>query len=347
MKRQTPLETTASFRSPTKKNETKTETEGTGRRGRGRGRGNGNGRGRGRERVRGNGINISVDHDVVRETETETETHNITTSPESAEQRPSDLDDADIGGEKKETEPTTSSPSVISTSSLHQENEIPMTIIDTFLAATSTSSIEVARRYLSRYSAISDPVEITERALNTYFADLESDLNNGLIDTYLTPRRTENDRGETEEDDPRRLIFAQNVEFEETLRADQAKEEEKRRAEEEQERFIRRLDEEMERKRAVLMSVLPPSEEDENAVTIIIREPDGERFIRRFFSDDALLTVFDAIDVERGKYAPGSYDLVSSFPRKRFREQEVSEKGTRISDHGCSLNNTVLLLVPV
>ncbi|RWW66606.1 hypothetical protein BHE74_00026017 [Ensete ventricosum] len=71
---------------------------------------------------------------------------------------------------------------------------------------------------------------------------------------------------------------------------------------------------ELEMKLAAKQSLLPqePSSDDGNAVTLLVRMPDGSRHGRRFLKSDKLQLLFDYIDV--GKVVkPSSYRLVILF----------------------------------
>ncbi|KVH91865.1 UBA-like protein [Cynara cardunculus var. scolymus] len=98
--------------------------------------------------------------------------------------------------------------------------------------------------------------------------------------------------------------------------------EEERRKEEE---ALRKLEEEqeMERQLAAKEASLPqePTSEDENAVTLLVRMPDGSRRGRRFLRTDKLQYLFNFIDVAR-VVKPGMYRLVRPYPRRAFSDGE-------------------------
>ncbi|XP_042454022.1 plant UBX domain-containing protein 8-like isoform X2 [Zingiber officinale] len=83
---------------------------------------------------------------------------------------------------------------------------------------------------------------------------------------------------------------------------------------EEAETYRKHLEEEeLERKLAAKASSLPqePPSDDVNAVTLLVRMPDGSRRGRRFLKSDKLQFLYDYIDI--GKVVkPGSYRLLSS-----------------------------------
>ncbi|XP_010940884.1 plant UBX domain-containing protein 8 [Elaeis guineensis] len=82
-------------------------------------------------------------------------------------------------------------------------------------------------------------------------------------------------------------------------------------------------EEEFERKLAAKEASLPqePSPEDENAVTLLVRMPDGSRRGRRFLKSDKLQFVLDYIDLGR-VVKPGTYRLVRPYPRRAFSDGE-------------------------
>ncbi|XP_024174684.1 plant UBX domain-containing protein 9 isoform X3 [Rosa chinensis] len=60
-----------------------------------------------------------------------------------------------------------------------------------------------------------------------------------------------------------------------------------------------------------------PAPDDENAVTLLVRMPNGSRLSRRFRKSDKLQLLFDFIDVGR-VVEPGTYRVVRSYPRHAF-----------------------------
>ncbi|GFP85174.1 scarecrow-like protein 28 [Phtheirospermum japonicum] len=87
----------------------------------------------------------------------------------------------------------------------------------------------------------------------------------------------------------------------------------------------RQEEEETERQLAAKEVSLPqePTPDDQNAVTILVRMPDGNRLGRRFLKSDKLQCLFDFIDVGR-VVKPGSYRLVRPYPRRAFSDGECS-----------------------
>ncbi|XP_028054957.1 plant UBX domain-containing protein 8-like isoform X1 [Camellia sinensis] len=98
--------------------------------------------------------------------------------------------------------------------------------------------------------------------------------------------------------------------------------EEERRMEEESRRKLEE-EQEIERQLAAKEASLPqePSPEDEKAVTLLVRMPDGSRHGRRFLKSDKLQSLFDFIDVGR-RVKPGTYRLVRPYPRRAFSDGE-------------------------
>ncbi|KAL7182955.1 hypothetical protein ACSBR1_041609 [Camellia fascicularis] len=95
----------------------------------------------------------------------------------------------------------------------------------------------------------------------------------------------------------------------------------------EEEKLRRKLEEEqeMERQLAAKEVSLPqePTSDDESAVTLLVRMPDGSRRGRRFLKSDKLQSLFDFIDVGRG-VKPGTYRLVRPYPRRAFGDGECA-----------------------
>lgn len=128
--------------------------------------------------------------------------------------------------------------------------------------------------------------------------------------------------------------------MEEEVAREAAAAEEKR----QQEEALRRLqeEEESERKLAAKKASLPPepSVEDENAVTLLVRMPDGSRRGRRFLKSDRLQSLFDFIDIGGG-VKPGTYRLVRQYPRRAFTD---GEHGSSLSDLGLTSKQEALFL---
>nr|XP_011469064.1 PREDICTED: uncharacterized protein LOC101293230 isoform X2 [Fragaria vesca subsp. vesca] len=76
---------------------------------------------------------------------------------------------------------------------------------------------------------------------------------------------------------------------------------------------------ESERRLAAKTASLPsePAADDENAVTLLVRMPNGSRLSHRFRKSDKLQLLFDFIDVS-SVVEPGTYRVVRSYPRHAF-----------------------------
>ncbi|GLT90927.1 hypothetical protein SLE2022_088420 [Rubroshorea leprosula] len=100
-------------------------------------------------------------------------------------------------------------------------------------------------------------------------------------------------------------------------------EEERRKGEE----AHRKMEEEQEFERllAAKEASLPqePAADSENAVSLVVRMPDGSRRGRRFLKSDRLQSLFDFIDIGRG-VKPGTYRLVRPYPRRAFSDGDGS-----------------------
>ncbi|THU55434.1 hypothetical protein C4D60_Mb11t06490 [Musa balbisiana] len=123
---------------------------------------------------------------------------------------------------------------------------------------------------------------------------------------------------------------------------------------EEEENHRKQLEEEeLERMLAAKQASLPqePSPDDENAVTLLVRMPNGSRRGRRFLKSDKLQFLFYYIDI--GKVVkPASYRLVRPYPRRAFTEGEselsLSELGLTSKQEGIStalFDATIVTLV--
>ncbi|KAJ4824070.1 hypothetical protein Tsubulata_048503 [Turnera subulata] len=68
---------------------------------------------------------------------------------------------------------------------------------------------------------------------------------------------------------------------------------------------------------------LEPGVDDENAVSLLVRMPDGSRRGRRFLKSDKLQFLFDFIDVGKA-VKPGTYRVVRPYPRRAFCTSDAS-----------------------
>ncbi|XP_010540613.1 PREDICTED: plant UBX domain-containing protein 8 isoform X2 [Tarenaya hassleriana] len=119
-----------------------------------------------------------------------------------------------------------------------------------------------------------------------------------------------------------------------------ALEEEKRKEEEAR----RKLEEEQELERQLVAkeASLPrePPADEENAMTLLVRMPDGTRLGRRFLKSDKLQSLFDFIDIGR-VVKPGTYRLVRPYPRRPFSE---GESESTLNDLGLTSKQEALFL---
>ncbi|XP_028759030.1 plant UBX domain-containing protein 8 isoform X3 [Neltuma alba] len=122
--------------------------------------------------------------------------------------------------------------------------------------------------------------------------------------------------------------------------AEAAREEEKRREEESRRKL--REEQELETQLAAKEVSLPPepSSDDQNAVTLLVRMPDGSRRGRRFLRSDNLQSLFDFIDVAR-VVKPGTYRLVRPYPRRPFSD---GESASTLSELGLTNKQEALFL---
>lgn len=97
---------------------------------------------------------------------------------------------------------------------------------------------------------------------------------------------------------------------------------EQRQKEEESQRKLQE-EQELERQLAAKQASLPeePPVDDENAVNLLVRMPDGSRRGRRFRKAEKLQSLFDFIDIGRG-VKPCSYRVVRPYPRRAFSTEE-------------------------
>ncbi|XP_062090251.1 plant UBX domain-containing protein 9 isoform X7 [Humulus lupulus] len=83
-----------------------------------------------------------------------------------------------------------------------------------------------------------------------------------------------------------------------------------------------------------------PALEDENAVTLLVRMPNGSRLGRRFLKSNKLQLLFDFIDFD-GVVKPGTYRVVRSYPRRAFN---VDDSSLTLSELGLTNKQEALFL---
>lgn len=100
--------------------------------------------------------------------------------------------------------------------------------------------------------------------------------------------------------------------------------------------------EELERMLAAKEASLPkePAIGDENAVTLLVRMPDGSRHGRRFLKSDKLQILFNFIDVSR-VVRPGTYKVVRPYPRRAF---SICDCSLTLSELGLTSKQEALFL---
>eukprot|EP01104_Vermistella_antarctica_P012072 TRINITY_DN3433_c5_g1_i1.p2 TRINITY_DN3433_c5_g1~~TRINITY_DN3433_c5_g1_i1.p2 ORF type:complete len:518 (-),score=137.52 TRINITY_DN3433_c5_g1_i1:165-1718(-) len=123
--------------------------------------------------------------------------------------------------------------------------------------------------------------------------------------------------------------------YEESLLMDRQREERERMEEAEQRVVLqsvedaqrdahRRKEEVIERRRQKASTLPPePAKGDKDTCHLVLRTSNGQRIERRFLKDDTVQLVFDFIDSkvdDTGLIDPGTYALVTSFPRQRITD---------------------------
>jgi len=101
-------------------------------------------------------------------------------------------------------------------------------------------------------------------------------------------------------------------------------------------------DVEIERMLAAKEALLPqePSADEENAVNILVRMPDGSRRGRRFLKSDKLKYIFDFVDIGRA-VKPGTYRVVRPYPRTAF---SVEDSTSSLSEVGLNSKQEALFM---
>ncbi|XP_062090249.1 plant UBX domain-containing protein 9 isoform X5 [Humulus lupulus] len=132
----------------------------------------------------------------------------------------------------------------------------------------------------------------------------------------------------------RLLKEQQDMEYHASLLLDKEREEESR----------KKIHSEMEYEKnlATKKASLPsePALEDENAVTLLVRMPNGSRLGRRFLKSNKLQLLFDFIDFD-GVVKPGTYRVVRSYPRRAFN---VDDSSLTLSELGLTNKQEALFL---
>ncbi|KAI9087265.1 hypothetical protein K1719_030735 [Acacia pycnantha] len=143
----------------------------------------------------------------------------------------------------------------------------------------------------------------------------------------------------------RLLREQQDAEYQASLLADKQKENALRKVEtqclkeEESCKKLERKEEKMFGKKETLILEEPPID-DENAIAVIIRMPDGNRRGRRFLKTDKLKVIFDFIEIG-GEIKPGTYRVVKSYPRQAF---SMDDSSFALSEVGLTSRHEALFL---
>ncbi|KAK3122339.1 hypothetical protein QOZ80_8BG0668310 [Eleusine coracana subsp. coracana] len=127
-----------------------------------------------------------------------------------------------------------------------------------------------------------------------------------------------------EADREKELKAAQEAELRRQEEAAARKAALERQKKDDEEKLRKQLEEEeLESEITAKQASLPkePLPNDDGAVTLVVRMPDGSRQGRRFLKSDKLQCLFDFIDISR-TFKPRTYRLVRSYPRRAFTEGE-------------------------
>lgn len=154
----------------------------------------------------------------------------------------------------------------------------------------------------------------------------------------------------------RQLREEQDQAYHDSLQADERKadaaEVEKRIAEEEVQKQQRQDDEAAQAQRSYEQEIedkllglpIEPSQNEDGAITVLVRTPKGGRFGRRFRRSDPFSKLFDFVDVSAAPdFRPGQYRLVTQFPRRVF---ELKTRGS-LEDGGLSQKQEAVFLEPL
>jgi hypothetical protein len=142
----------------------------------------------------------------------------------------------------------------------------------------------------------------------------------------------------------------QDIAFKESLEMDKEKQRQEEMAKieqmerEESEKIEKRLMmEKIQQKKESL--VAEPAADDPDALSFAIRLPSGLRLKRRFSKVDSIGSLFDFLDVEGApELKPGSYELVSNYPRKVYSCQGQDEShSTTLEELGFSAQEALFV----
>ncbi|KAG7667008.1 hypothetical protein Ndes2526B_g04499 [Nannochloris sp. 'desiccata'] len=192
--------------------------------------------------------------------------------------------------------------------------------------------------------SLPDDVDLEEQKM--LLAAMTGEMYTGRIPNFATDPRYRPVQLSPGAQARQNLRQEQDAAYYESLELDKLKAEEAERLEREEQEALEKAQKESERiereakeAAAALQRTLAAKEAslpkepplgDAHAVQLVIRMPGGGRLQRRFRSGDLLSAVFDFVDItvsEEGSGAsevqPGSYNLVSQFPRRVFQDGGV------------------------
>jgi len=206
--------------------------------------------------------------------------------------------------------------------------EIPDGLVARFCATTDQYDTDIALRFLRDAASREEGNEenVLNRACDMFY-----------VNTMTIPS-------------PEAVLRAsQDEEYERTLSIDREKEraaEQAYRDNKEREERVRIVREE----KAQRTRPQEPSAEDGESVLLIVREPHGGKWMRRFCENDTVQNVFDCYDTERqaqsGTFpcSPGSYKLVQTYPKKEYADGDVFS-GTSLRANGIGARQNVALFL--
>ncbi|KAK9817835.1 hypothetical protein WJX72_002895 [[Myrmecia] bisecta] len=153
---------------------------------------------------------------------------------------------------------------------------------------------------------------------------------------YYQSLRADQEKMQAAEETRRQAELAERQKREEEESAAAAQ----REAEAEAARKQRRLERQLKSKAQALPGEPPCDHPD--ALTVMVRMPNGSRISRRFVKDDPLQALFDyvAVEAKGSDIKPGSFNLVTQFPRKVLSE----DTGGSLRDAGLLQKQEAVLI---
>eukprot|EP00761_Pharyngomonas_kirbyi_P014328 gb/GECH01014358.1/.p1 GENE.gb/GECH01014358.1/~~gb/GECH01014358.1/.p1 ORF type:complete len:274 (+),score=110.39 gb/GECH01014358.1/:1-822(+) len=136
------------------------------------------------------------------------------------------------------------------------------------------------------------------------------------------------------------ILREQDEAYLRTLERDQERERQ-RQEEEEQEAIEEAMEaskkewrnQERQRKADKVSQMIEPEQNDESAISVLFKLPDGTRIRRRFHEDDTFQDLFDYIDAE-ADIDPDHYAIATSYPRRKFTFSSTSDQQLKDADLG-------------